>query len=356
MWRLNIYYFFTQNGFNLSRQLLLALLLAVLVIAFLSFCRCLAELVLNQLENRFQNGRFKIWLSIANNLSYFFIVFTGLFLASFCFYVPYKLGQTLDALYTFVLVWTVINFIREMIGNSIRLFLMNKENVSKEAIKTALNFTDVMSLIVLWVIAGIVALQFADYNIQGLLGGLGVASIIVAFSLQSALKDVLAFFSIYIDRSFAVGDYIVFGNIEGTIKEIRLRTTKITALKGNDIIIPNDKLTSGIIENYNRLPRRRVSLSFTVDSDLSSACCRQFLRDLQEALDNEPSFIDKITVKSVVFDVISDQGLIFKIIYNIKGGDYLEHLHFKEEINLLILDILAKNKIKLIEAPVLQGK
>ena len=349
MWRLNLYYFFTQNGFNWQEELLLACLIFILTVAFLSFGRTLAELIINQLENRFQNGRFKIWLSITDNLSYFFIVITGLFLASFCFYLPYKVGQGWDWFYGFILLWTVINFIREMISNSVRLFLMSKANASKEAIKTALNFTQVVTLIILWVLAGILLLQWADYNIQGLLGGLGIASVIVAFSLQSALKDVLAFFSIYVDRSFAVGDYIVFGNIEGTIKEIRLRTTKIMALKGNDVIIPNDKLTSGIIENYNRLPRRRVSLSFTVSSNLSAAACQELIRDLQEALENEPTFIDKINVRSVVFDLITEQGLVFKIIYHVKGGDYLEHLHLKESINLLILQTLAKNKIELVQ-------
>lgn len=351
MWlfRTNLYYFFAQNGFTLTDRFLLASLLFVTIFAFFALCRTLAELIINQLENRFQNGRFKIWLNITNNLSYPFIILTSLFAASFCFYISSSISQSFDNIYIFILILAIINFIREVITNFIRLFLMNKEDISKEAIKTATNFVNVTSLIVLWILAILIFLQFSQVDTQALLGGLGVASIIIAFAFQSFLKDIFAFFSIYIDRSFAVGDYIVFGNVEGTIKEIRLRTTKITALKGHDIIIPNDKITSGIIENFNRLPRRRVSLNFLLTSSLPANKSRLIAEQLYQSLLENTSFLEKIDIKAVVFDEITSQGLRFKIIYYFRGSNYMEHLQYKEKINLLILEILEKNHAQLVQ-------
>ncbi len=357
MWsiRSNLYYFFLQNGFTLADELLLALLTFFIVFSFLSLCRLIFEIIFTQLENRFQNGRFKIWLSIADNLSYLFIFLTALFTASFCFYLSPAISKFFDGIYIFILVFVVINFIREFLSNSVRIFLMSKSNVSKEAIKTAINFTDVVSLIVLWILVVLIFLQFSDYDAQALLGGLGIASVIVAFSFQNTLKDVFAFFSIYIDRSFAVGDYIVFDDVEGTIKEIRLRTTKITALKGNDIIIPNDKITSGIIENYNRLPRRRVSINFTLEPNLSPQKSKDFVAQLYDNLIGDTTFTEKLDIRCVTLDEITDQGLRFKVIYYFHGSSYMEHLQYKEKVNLIILETLEKNKISLVQIPILKN-
>ncbi len=351
MWlfRTNLYYFFTQNGFTFTDRLLLASLVFIAIFALLALCRTLAEFIINQLENRFRNNHFKIWLNITNNLSYPFIIFTSLFAASFGFYVSPTISNNFDNLYIFILILVVINFVREVITNSIRLFLMNKEDISKEAINTATNFVNVTSLIVLWILAILLFLQFSQFDTQALLGGLGIASIIIAFAFQSFLKDIFAFFSIYIDRSFAVGDYIVFGKVEGTIKEIRLRTTKITALKGHDIIVPNDKITSGIIENFNRLPRRRVSLNFLLTSALSVKKTRLIAGQIYQILLENTSFLEKIDIKAVVFDEITSQGLRFKIIYYFRGSNYMEHLQYKEKINLIILEILEKNHAPLVQ-------
>lgn len=353
MWlfRTNLYYFFTQNGFTFTDRLLLAGLVFVAIFALLALCRTLAEFIINQLENRFHNGRFKIWLNITNNLSYPFIALTSLFAASFCFYVSSTISQNFDHVYIFILILVIINFIREVITNFIRLFLMNKENISKEAIKTATNFVNVTSLIVLWILAALLFLQFSQVDTQALLGGLGIASIIIAFAFQSFLKDIFAFFSIYIDRSFAVGDYIVFGKVEGTIKEIRLRTTKITALKGHDIIVPNDKITSGIIENFNRLPRRRVSINFLLTNSLSAKKSRLITEQVYQALLESTTFSEKIDIKAVIFDEITSQGLMFKIIYYFCGSNFMEHLQYKEKINLIILEILEKNHASLVQVP-----
>ncbi len=349
--RHNLYYFLLQSGFDTSDRLILAGLIFLIVLSFLVFARLLSELIITQLENKFQNGQFKIWLSITNNLNYPFIILTALLAASFTFYLPLRLSQIIDGIYLFILVFLFINFLREVISNSIHIFLLNKKDVSPEAIKTVINFTNVTTFIVLWILAILIFLQFSAVDTQALLSGLGVASVIVAFSFQSMLKDVFAFFSIYIDRSFAVGDYIVFDNIEGTIKEIRLRTTRITALGGNDAIIPNDKITSGIVENYNRLPRRRVSINFTVQNNLSATRSKEFIEQLFANLTSDTNLLDKIDFRTAVLDDISSLGIRYKVIYFFRSGDYLDHLEHKQRVIHLIMQTLTANKLKLVSAP-----
>ncbi len=348
-WRQNLYFFLNQHGFDHGQDFLLALIIFVLVFSFLAGGRSLAELIIYQLEKKFVNGRFKIWLKLTKNLYYPFIFLTALFAASFCLYLPEKLMFVLDRLYLFLLVMILINSLKDFISNSIYLFLTNKENVSKEAIKTVINFSNVASTIILWTITILIVLQFSTVDANALLGGLGIASIVVAFSLQNALKGILAFFSIYVDRSFSVGDYIVFGKVEGTIKEIRLRTTKITALKGNDVIVPNELLVTGIIENYNRLIRRRVSLSFGVRTDTTAKQIKSVLQQVRSTLTTSATFVDEVDVRSLVFDQITNEGLILKIIYFFKGGNYLDHLQCKEKVNLAVVEILEKEKVKLVQ-------
>ena len=89
----------------------------------------------------------------------------------------------------------------------------------------------------LWIIAIILILSNLGYSITALIAGLGIGGIAVAFALQNILGDIFASFSIYLDKPFMTGDYILFEGIEGTVKKIGIKSTRIEALQGQEIIV-----------------------------------------------------------------------------------------------------------------------
>jgi len=113
---------------------------------------------------------------------------------------------------------------------------------------------------ILWIIAILILLENFGVNITTLIAGLGIGGIAIAFALQAILGDVIASFSIYFDRPFEIGDYIVTGDIAGNVKKIGIKSTKIDSLTGEEIIIPNKDLGNSRVRNYKRMQKDEYHL------------------------------------------------------------------------------------------------
>jgi len=101
----------------------------------------------------------------------------------------------------------------------------------------------------------ILAVAFAEthsLNIFGLVASLGVGGIAIAFAAQKVLEQLLGGLVIYLDRPFAIDDYI--GLPDGTfgrVESIGLRSTKIrTSGKGTLAIVPNSAIIQATVENF----------------------------------------------------------------------------------------------------------
>lgn len=84
--------------------------------------------------------------------------------------------------------------------------------------------------------------------VSTLLAGAGVAGLAIGFGAQSLVKDVISGFFIIFEDQFSVGDYILINNLEGTVEEIGLRTTKVQSWTGEQHIIPNGDIS--MVTNY----------------------------------------------------------------------------------------------------------
>ncbi len=108
------------------------------------------------------------------------------------------------------------------------------------------------------VIAIVLILQINGVNVNSLLAGLGILGIVVGLAVQDALKDIIRGITILLDNYFAVGDIVKYGDIEGKVIVIGLKTTKIRDLKNGYFIsianrnIEQIEVVSDI--NYIRVP------------------------------------------------------------------------------------------------------
>lgn len=89
-----------------------------------------------------------------------------------------------------------------------------------------------------------------------ILAGAGVVGLAVGFGAQSLVKDVITGFFMIFENQIAVGDYVKIGNSEGTVIDVGLRTTRISAWTGEIHIIPNGNI--GEIMNFSRSSQRSV--------------------------------------------------------------------------------------------------
>src|SRR6185437_319623 len=88
----------------------------------------------------------------------------------------------------------------------------------------------------LWVFGIFIVLSNAGVNITSLIAGLGIGGVAVALGLQSILSDLFSSFAIHFDKPFEVGDLILVGDQMGFVEKIGIKTTRIRALQGEEIV------------------------------------------------------------------------------------------------------------------------
>ncbi len=108
----------------------------------------------------------------------------------------------------------------------------------------------------LWVIGILLILSNLGINVTSLIAGLGIGGIAVALAVQNILGDIFAFFSIFVDKPFRVGDFVVLGPDEmGKVEKIGIKNTRIRTLQGHQLIVPNRKITDANINNYETMQK-----------------------------------------------------------------------------------------------------
>ncbi len=90
------------------------------------------------------------------------------------------------------------------------------------------------------IITFIIVLQTNNINVTSMIAGLGLAGAGIVLAVQDALKDIIRGLSIISDSYFKVGDIVRYGDIEGKVLVLGIKTTSIKSLStGNVISIAN---------------------------------------------------------------------------------------------------------------------
>lgn len=152
-----------------------------------------------------------------------------------------------------IVIIVFLSFIAIRIGNRIidKIF-KDKEKVPlrinkkrEQTIKILLKSTLMYTV---YFIAIIMVLESMSIPISTLLAGAGIAGLAIGFGAQSLVKDVISGFFIIFEKQFSIDDYVFIADIEGTVVEIGLRTTKVLGWTGEEHVIPNGNITQVI--NY----------------------------------------------------------------------------------------------------------
>lgn len=128
-------------------------------------------------------------------------------------------------------------------------------------------FGSALLLLRLAVLAGGVLLAFAASGIPMdklaiVIGALGVG---IGFGLQNVVNNLVSGIILAFEKPLEVGDVVEVGTRSGVVKEIGIRSSKINASDGSEIIVPNGDLISQQLINWTRTNRiRRVTFNIGV--------------------------------------------------------------------------------------------
>ncbi len=139
------------------------------------------------------------------------------------------------------------------------------------ASRTAVRAVAFIALVVLWSFVLVAALTAFGYDVTALIAGLGVGGIAIALALQNILGDLFAAVSIVVDKPFVVGETIDVDGQVGTVERIGLKTTRVRALQGEEVVYSNADLLKVRLRNYTRMRERRIVMTVSVAPETSSA-------------------------------------------------------------------------------------
>jgi small-conductance mechanosensitive channel len=193
------------------------------------------------------------------------------------------------------------------------------------------------------VFAILLVLYAFNVDLTGALVGLGVGGIAIAFALQNTLSDFFSAFSIYFDRPFEIGDFIVVGDHSGTVTNIGVKSTRLKLLQGEELVVSNKELTSASVRNFRKLEKRRITFTIGVTYDTPLQKLKKIPQIVTCIIDN----VDNANLERVHFTEFGDCSLKFLISYYVNSSDYAKYLDTQQQINFAIKEEFEREAIEM---------
>ena len=126
-----------------------------------------------------------------------------------------------------------------------------------------------------------------------MVAALGTAGLAIGLALQGSLSNLAWGVLLIMFRPFRVGDFVTVAGVDGTVESINLMHTQLLLPDGREAVVPNGKVGSDAITNYNRRGKRRFELNVRIgykdDIGTAMAEIRQLLgADPRVLKDPEP--------------------------------------------------------------------
>jgi len=185
----------------------------------------------------------------------------------------------------------------------------------------------------LWVLLLLLALDNLGINITALVTGLGIGGVAVALAVQNVLSDLFGALTIVLDKPFAVGDGIAVDTVEGTVEHIGLKSTRVRAYSGEQIVLPNANLLQSRIRNYQRLVERRAILRLRVAYGTPPEVVERVPAMLREIVSAQ----EQVRFDRSHFTGIGESSLDFETVYYITSSDYNLFMNTQQAVHLAIL-------------------
>ena len=298
----------------------------------------------------------------------FFIIYAlnlSLIIAYYPSTINIEMKNYFDIAYSVVIAWFVIGAL-----DGYGIMLLSKI-AQKSGRKEVINLIIKVLYFIVILITILIILSKIGFDISTIIASLGIGGLAVALATKDIIANFFASILLLFDNSFSQGDWIVCAGIEGTVVEVGLRKTTIRTFDNALVFVPNSKIMSESIKNWNRRKvgrqiKMQVGLSYTTSKESIQNC----INDIKQMLLNHPgiaksgidsalnsndarikyrqsmvSVDDLDGYKSnlfVVLDEFGDNSINILIYCFSKSVIWGEYLATKEDVMLKIIEIVER--------------
>jgi len=224
------------------------------------------------------------------------------------------------------------------LSSLIAYFFGKLKNGHEENGALAIRWLIRMAKAVVWGLALILFLDNIGVKITSLVTGLGIGGVAIAFAAQSALSDIFCFFTIFFDKPFEIGDFIIAGDNMGTVEHIGVKTTRLRALGGEQLIASNADLTGSRIRNYKTLQQRRVNFALGVPYDTPSEQLKQIPALIRQVVEST----EDTSFSRAHFASFGSYCLNIEVVYFVLSSDFDRYMDINQTVNLGIKEAFER--------------
>jgi small-conductance mechanosensitive channel len=272
---------------------------------------------------------------------FLFLFIIALFFGSLSLEVSDNVRQGIHAVTAIALILQGGRWINHLIVFLLRRDLDRRRAHDPASVATVTAAVFVARLL-LWSVVVLLALDNVGVDITALVAGLGVGGVAVALAVQNILGDLFASLSIVLDKPFAVGDFLIIGDLMGSVEYVGLKTTRLRSLSGEQLIFSNTDLLGSRIRNYGRMHERRVVFNIGVTYQTPHNKLAEIPGMIQKAIEEQ----DNVRFDRSHFQKYGDFSLNFETVYYVLSPDYNLYMDIQQAINLRIHELFEQQNIE----------
>ena len=215
----------------------------------------------------------------------------------------------------------------------------SEDDASDRMTMSALGF---LGRVALWATVVLLILENVGIDVTALVAGLGIGGVAIALAVQNILGDLFASLSIVLDKPFVLGDFVVVGDLAGSVEHIGIKTTRVRSLSGEQLVFSNADMLTSRIRNYGRMEQRRVVFSIGVTYQTPPDKLERIPQLIRRAIEAQTD----VRFDRSHFSSFGDSSLNFETVYYVGSPDYTVHMDILQAINLAICRAFADEGIE----------
>lgn len=189
------------------------------------------------------------------------------------------------------------------------------------------------------IFGGLVTFQNLGINVMSLVAGLGLGGLAFALAAKDTAANLFGSMMILSDSPFRSGDWVKFGDVEGTVESVGFRSTRVRTFYNSLVAVPNAVVANETIDNMGRREFRRITATLGVTYDTPPEKLEAFLEGIKNIIKANPH--TRKDYFHVVFSGYGDSALEIMLYFFFKVPDWSTELVQRQNVYLEILRLAA---------------
>ena len=316
-------------------ELVIAFVVGFLLYAGLSYIKRRARAIADSREGAVDFTY--IALRVVGRTGRIFRIMVAIILVAGYANTPTKLYGLIVVVFTIVAVLQVAVWVRELI-----LGLIERKatagDTANESLENAMTLIRILVSVAVFAVAFIVILDNLGVNVTGLVAGLGIGGIAIGLAAQGIFSDLFAALSILFDKPFKRGEVIHFDTMTATVEKIGLKSTRLRALDGQEVIVSNTQLLSKQIDNMTQLHRRRSRYVLGLVYQTPPEKLRALPDKLQAIVESKGAHFVRAN-----FTAFGPSSIDFELVFDVLSGEVEVNHAERHAIAMDLIELFAKD-------------